>query len=1017
MKKISPITEDVFEISFFNSCLNQSGIDDYNRIVWEYNELINLYNQEQKDKSERLSLFKILYKQIGAKNAETFQILSFQNDDEFLTHISKKFIPEALQKNEEIEKIFKNFSSKTEEDFEKIYLSKAAINTISNKIFANWFLLSEILIQQKIWNLDTEGNVKIPETTSLGAIFQAMNHFSREEIFRENLLEKFKDFNGKNSEIFIKILISDVENIVSENKKYSENLEKILQNFQKNNTEHKAILKDFADSSRIPASMLKYFLVKKLDLLPNDTDFYGQISNLLADFRIFASYDAVRNYITKAEISNEKMKLNFENGTLAAGWDINKERDNYCVILENEKWEQFLAITTKKENKFFEKNNSELYKTDGNGWKKMNYKLLPWPNKMLPKCLLPKSNPKKYGATDEILEIYNSGAFKKTEKNFSQEKLWKMIDFYKVALQKYEDWQVFNFNFKNTEKYEDVSQFYKDVEIAGYKLDFTHINKSEIDKWIEDGKIFLFQIKNRDFNTIDGKAKNSSKNLHTLYWQAIFSNLPNKPKLNGEAEIFYRKAFEPTYKQNKKWEKIINKFRFSREKFLFHIPITLNFCLDDKKIDDKIRQEISLHENINTIGIDRWEKHLLFYSVTDSSGEILEQGSLNEIFEWQNYNKKLSQVAKNRDEARKSWQTIGTIKELKEWYISQAVKKIADLAIQYNAIIVMEDLNTGFKRGRQKIEKSIYQKFELALAKKLNFLVFKNANNGEIASVTNAYQLTPPVENYWDIENKKQVWNIFYTRANYTSQTDPVTGWRKSIYLPKNVTDLRSKIIENFSEISYEKGDYIFEYSDSQGRKWQMHTLVNNQEIERYRGSFSKEKNIWQVEKVNVRAILDEILQENFDFNRSILSQIEEWIEPKSWSKFRFVIDILMQIRNTGDNELNSDFLLSPVSNENGEFYDSRKFLEKNPKEITNFEKLPTSGDANGAYNIARKWQLMIDHIRYANKNGVDYKDLSLYVSDAEWDLYLANSKNWSENLENFASRKNFEKFFKKRKK
>lgn len=337
MKKISPITEDIFEISFFNYCLNQIGIDDYNRIICEYNELINLYNQGQKDKSARLSLFKILYKQIGAKNSETFQMLSFQNDDEFIAHIKEKFIPESITKNAEIEKIFKNFSEKTDEDFEKIYLSKAAINTISNKIFANWFLLSEILIKEKIWNHDAEGNVKIPEATSLATIFQAMNHFSREEIFKENLLEKWKDFDRKNSEIFIKILISDVENIISENRKFSENLEKILQKFQKNNSEHKAILKDFADSSRIPASMLKYFLVKKLDLLPNDVDFYSQISNILADFGIFHSYDAVRNYITKAEIPDEKMKLNFENGTLAAGWDINKERDNYCVILENEK--------------------------------------------------------------------------------------------------------------------------------------------------------------------------------------------------------------------------------------------------------------------------------------------------------------------------------------------------------------------------------------------------------------------------------------------------------------------------------------------------------------------------------------------------------------------------------------------------------------------------------------------------------------------------------------------------------
>lgn len=49
------------------------------------------------------------------------------------------------------------------------------------------------------------------------------------------------------------------------------------------------------------------------------------------------------------------------------------------------------------------------------------------------------------------------------------------------------------------------------------------------------------------------------------------------------------------------------------------------------------------------------------------------------------------------------------------------------MSIQHNALIIMEDLNTGFKRSRQKIEKSIYQKFELALAQKLNFVVMKDA--------------------------------------------------------------------------------------------------------------------------------------------------------------------------------------------------------------------------------------------------------------------------------------------------
>ncbi len=131
------------------------------------------------------------------------------------------------------------------------------------------------------------------------------------------------------------------------------------------------------------------------------------------------------------------------------------------------------------------------------------------------------------------------------------------------------------------------------------------------------------------------------------------------------------------------------------------------------------------------------------------------------------------------------------------------------LATEHNSLIVLEDLNTGFKRGRQKIEKSIYQKFELALAKKLNFVVDKSAKLGEIGSVTHALQLTPPVTNYGDIENRKQVGIMLYTRANYTSQTDPATGWRRSLYL-KYDSKNPLQFLEKFESIDQENGIYIF---------------------------------------------------------------------------------------------------------------------------------------------------------------------------------------------------------------
>ncbi len=66
----------------------------------------------------------------------------------------------------------------------------------------------------------------------------------------------------------------------------------------------------------------------------------------------------------------------------------------------------------------------------------------------------------------------------------------------------------------------------------------------------------------------------------------------------------------------------------------------------------------------------------------------------------------MQQEKKERTEQRRNWKAIESIKELKEGYISQAVHVICQLVVKYDAIIVMEKLTDGFKRGRTKFEKT-----------------------------------------------------------------------------------------------------------------------------------------------------------------------------------------------------------------------------------------------------------------------------------------------------------------------
>ena len=86
---------------------------------------------------------------------------------------------------------------------------------------------------------------------------------------------------------------------------------------------------------------------------------------------------------------------------------------------------------------------------------------------------------------------------------------------------------------------------------------------------------------------------------------------------------------------------------------------------------------------------------------------------------------------------------------------------------------------------------------------------------------------------------------------------------------------------------------------------------------------------------------------------------------------------LLLQLRNSkaGTDE---DYILSPVADENGIFYDSRSCGDQ----------LPENADANGAYNIARKGLMMIEQIKEAK----DLDNLKFDISNKSW-LNFAQQK------------------------
>ena len=706
----------------------------------------------------------------------------------------------------------------------------------------------------------------------------------------------------------------------------------------------------------------------------------------------------VRNFITQKPYSQEKIKLNFQNSTLLAGWDENKECDNSSIILHKDGC-YYLGIMHKDYRKLLK---IKMPK-EGDCYEKMVYKLLPGAYKMLPHVFFAESHRADFNPSNELLEKYKKGTHIKGE-NFSIDDCHALIDFFKASINRHEDWKQFDFHFSETSTYRDISDFYKEVDQQGYKISYSKVSVTYINQLVEDGKLFLFKIYNKDFSPLS----KGTPNMHTLYWKALFSarNLNDVVyKLNGQAEVFYRKKSlsyaHPTHaanlpirnknKLNEKKESVFNydlikNRRYTVDKFMLHIPITMNFkCKDRVDVNMDVKEYIKQSEDFHIIGIDRGERHLLYLVVIDSNGHIKEQFSLNQIVnEYQgkeyhtNYHQLLEEKETKRLEARQSWQTIETIKELKEGYLSQVIHKIVQLMIEYNAMIVLEDLNLGFMQGRQKVEKQVYQKFEKMLIDKLCYLVDKKADMEQPGGLYNAYQLAVP-------ESKgKQNGFLFYIPAWNTSKIDPVTGFVNLLDTRYESTDKAKAFFSKFSSIRYNaaKGwyefaiDYNIFTTKAEGTKTDWVICSQGERIENFRNP--EKNNQWDSMTVYPTELLNQLFIEyRIDREGNLKEAISMQDQPQFFKDLLHALKLTLQMRNSVINT-DIDFLISPVADENGHFYDSRHCGEE----------LPKNADANGAYNIARKGLMMVQQI----KKSADLNKLRFDLSNKSW-LNFAQQK------------------------
>ena len=1059
-KKLS----EIFNKENFNAVLSQSGIDFYNTViggisgeagkekVQGLNEKINLASQQlpSEEKSKLRKKMTILYKQIlSDKKTASFIPAGFENSAEVYNAV-RLFKEQNFDKaNPKISKAFSDFDY----DLNEIFVPAKELTAFSLSIFGNWSILS-----RGLFLLEKDKSKKeLSEKQSENIIKQiAKNDYSLFEL--QGAYERWAKENSVQIDKTVKnyFLLSELRTDETKKEKQSVKiLEKIYEayaaiDFEKQENlqaekEAATPIKNFLDEVQSLYHYLK--LVDYRGEEQKDSNFYSKLDEILSDLaEIIPLYNKVRNFVTKKPGEVKKVKLNFECSSFLNGWATDFGTKDAHIFIKDNKY--YLGIINKK----LSEEDIDFLKKDGND-KHLIYDFQKPDNKNTPRLFI-RSKGDSYAPAvskynlpiESVIDLYDKGAFKtenrdKNPKEY-KEALSKLIDYFKLGFSRHDSYKNYKFCWKKTEDYKDIAEFYSDTIKSCYQLKFENINFENLEQLANDGKLYLFQIYNKDF----AEKATGKKNLHTLYWENLFSeeNLHDVClKLNGEAELFFRPKSENIKEIKHEKDSIlvnrttadresipediyqeIYKFKnnmissisdeaqkyldthkvvcnkanytitkdnhFLQDTYLFHCPITMNFKAPEitgRKFNEKVLNYLRENPDVKIIGLDRGERHLIYLSLINQRGEIELQKTLNLVEQVRNdkivsvnYHEKLVQKEGDRDKARKNWQTISNIKELKEGYLSAVVHEIAKLMVEHNANVVMEDLNFGFKRGRFAVERQVYQKFENMLIEKLNYLVFKDKAAAEPGGVLNAYQLTDKFANVSDVG--KQCGWIFYVPAAYTSKIDPKTGFA-NLFITKGLTNVEKKkaFFERFDAIRYDKKEDCFIFSIDYSKlsdnadykkKWDIYSRG-----ERIVYSRKDNKTVTENPTENLKSIFEKFgvqWSNEENFIDSLLSVQAEKQNASFFDELLHSFTTILQMRNSIPNT-EVDYLISPVKAEDGTFFDSRQQLSLGSRAT-----LPIDADANGAYHIALKGLYLLTH--NFNQNDKGYIE---NISNADW--------------------------------
>lgn len=785
------------------------------------------------------------------------------------------------------------------------------------------------------------------------------------------------------------------------------------------------------------------------DLKETDPAFYEELNELYdTASAIKQLFDKVQHYATQKLGAQRTVKMNYGSPELCKGWAKSKEYSHNAVLLERNGL--FYLVIFNKDNKpdklVMDGTDKQSSASD---FRRMEYHTIPSPEKMVPKCFIATASvADKYGAPQYLRDNEVRKKAKKANKDFDLEICRDLIDYYKKAISQYPAWDVYTLQFRPTEEYEDVNDFFKDIADQGYAMKWKWISEEQVKKLEEENSIFLFQIYNKDFSP---KSK-GRENIHTTLFKAVFGEENQKArvlKLNGGVEIAFRdkEVLNPVIHEkgsilvNRLYQEMVNgkevqraipeaeymeiynylngrigsisesarqylektghfetamqivkDRRYTIDKMTISIPVTINYRKEkNDMINDIALKKISETDDLHIIGIDRGERNLLYVTEIDLAGNIMEQYSLNTV-NGCNYQAKLVAVEKKRIQEKRDWEKESKIVDLKNGYLSCVIHELAEKMRDGKAVIVMEGLNVEFKNGRKKIERQVYQRFEDNLMSKFSYLTFKDRMPEEDGGILNGLQYARELK----VSEMKGTQNgmLLYVNPAYTTRIDPVTGFANIINFGKYETNKDKKeFLQSFDYIGYDPDMDMFrlEFDFRNFETYKNHNMPVTKwtaytNDTRIERIFENGK--WRKSK---EIDLTESMKDSLALGHIQYSDGHNLLDDLAeTSKDAAVVKGLFHL-------IKLTFQLQNCKGENDDpeydrlispvMKDGVFFDSKKYKGLEHPE-LPQDTDANGAYCIALKGLMLVNTIRENWQPDADISKL-LTVSNEDWFTYL----------------------------